>query len=129
LHAALKNSYAQQDDLLEAALEGYIIDILRGEQLIEIQTGNFSALKPKLAVLLPNHPVRVVHPIPQVKWIIRQTETNQTRRKSPAKGRLESVFRELVYLPASTVLHPNFTLEVLLVEVEEVWQPDGKGSW
>jgi len=65
LHAALKDWYARPGDRLEALLEGvpvtktvYHIDIIRQNQLIEIQTGNFSALKPKLKTLLPKYNVR-----------------------------------------------------------------------
>ncbi len=38
LHADLKRWYAQPGDEFEIALDGYVIDIRRGEYLIEIQT-------------------------------------------------------------------------------------------
>jgi hypothetical protein len=41
---------------------------------------------------------------------------------------LEHLFKELVRLP-TLVKEPNFSVEVLLTQEEEIWQDDGKGSW
>lgn len=125
LHAALKRWYAQPSDRLEARVDGYIIDLVRGDLLIEIQTGSFSPLKRKLAILTENHPVRLVIPIAQEKWIVRlpkeeeAARVNPTRRKSPLRGRVEHIFRELVYIPG-LICRSNFSLEVLLIREEEV---------
>jgi hypothetical protein len=51
LHAALKQWYAQPGDGLEVTVDGFVIDIVRGHQLIEIQTGHFAAIKKKLSTL------------------------------------------------------------------------------
>ena len=67
LHATLKDWLSQPGDRLEVPLAGYLIDIERGSELIEIQTGNFSALKPKLKAILDDHLVRVVHPVNERK--------------------------------------------------------------
>jgi hypothetical protein len=138
LHAQLKVWLAEPGDLTEQLVDGYHIDILRpslpgagGDSLlIEIQTGNFSALKRKLPALLDNHRVKLVYPIPQRKWILRQTGRGKPigRRKSPKNGRLEHLFDELVSIP-QVVTHPNFRLLVLLTEQEEIWKDDGQGSW
>lgn len=128
LHTDLKNTYTQPGDIQEAQVDGYLIDVQHGEQLIEIQTRHFSAIKTKLQALLINHPVLLVHPIPFEKWIIRQDGANISRRRSPRRGRKEDLFYELVSLP-HLVDHPNFSLEVLLVRVEEKRRNDGKGSW
>ena len=71
LHQALKDWYAQPGDQIEASLDGYQIDILRGDLLIEIQTRQFNAIRPKLHDLLERHPVRLVFPIPETRWIVR----------------------------------------------------------
>ncbi len=132
LHAALKNWYTLAGGRQEVNIDGYWIDVVDGELLIEIQTRHFSALKSKLAVLLEQHPVRLVHPIAREKWIVTLAGTNETteltRRKSPRRGRLEDIFKELVGLP-DLLAHPNFSLEVLLVKEEEVRRADGRGSW
>jgi hypothetical protein len=131
LHAALKRHYARPSDQIEVTVDGYVIDIVRGAEargdldhgaeLIEIQTGNFAALKRKLPALLEKHRVRVIYPIAQAKWITRVKADGKTpvsRRKSPRRGTLEEVFVELVSLP-ELMAHPNFTLEVVLIHEEE----------
>lgn len=130
LHAALKDYLAQPGDDQEVKLEGYFIDIVRGEELIEIQTGSFFPLKRKLEKLLKNHEVHLYHPIAVRKWIVRVDKNDNfiTKRKSPRKGNLFDLFNELLSL-RTVVLHPNLWLHVLLVEVEEIWRDDGKGSW
>ena len=131
LHDAIKQWYARPDDLLETKVDGYVVDIVRGDLLIEIQTGNFSALKTKLERLTKHHNVRLVYPIPQQKWIVRvdaDGETVLSRRKSPKRGRVEGLFFELVYIP-ELLKNPNFSLEVLLIHSEDLLIDDGRGSW
>ncbi len=70
LHAALKQVYALPGDQVEVKVDGYIIDLVRGDLLIEIQTGSFSPLKNKLARLVDTHPLRLVYPVPLEKWIL-----------------------------------------------------------
>jgi len=122
LHAALKAWYAGADDQVEVKVDGFIIDIVQGDLLVEIQTRNFSAMKRKLIKLTDTHSVRLVHPIAREKWIVKLDKDGQTplsRRKSPKKERVEQVFDELVSFP-QLLLHPNFSLEVLLTREEDV---------
>lgn len=131
LHAALKTWYTQPGDELEVRVNGYVIDIVRGDQLVEIQTRNFSALKEKLTKLTTNFQVRLVHPIPREKWILRIGADGRERigrRKSPKRGCVEHLFSELVSFPQLAV-QPNLSIEVLLTQEEVVWKDDGKGSW
>jgi len=131
LHAALKNWYAQEGDRMEVLIGGYVIDIVRDGLLIEVQTRGFSSLKTKLVRLTQNYPVRLVYPIAQEKWIVRISPDGQTRlarRRSPKRGRPEHLFNELVRFP-TLVKNPNFSIETLLTQEEEIWQDDGKGSW
>ena len=130
LHEGVKRWYAEPEDLIEENVEDYLIDVVRGEQLIEIQTSNFSAIKKKLAKLVHNHRVHLVHPVSQRKWIVRIDANGErvSRRKSPRRGRVEDVFLELVYIP-DLIQQPNFSLEVLLVHSEEVLIDNGRGSW
>jgi len=127
LHAAVKRWYAEPGDQFEVPVEGSLIDIVRGGLLIEIQTRNFSAIKRKLAKLVAHHRVRLLHPIPFEKWIIRLSPDKQSvlgRRKSPKRGRIEDLFGELVHIP-HLMPHPNFAIEVLLIQEEEVRCQDG----
>jgi hypothetical protein len=131
LHAALKSWYAQPGDHMETLVNGYVIDIVRDNLLIEIQTRSFSKVKAKLTRLTHAYSVRLVYPIPKEKWVVRISADGQTmlaRRRSPRHGRVEHLFTELIRFPA-LVKEPNFTIEVLLTQEEEIWQDDGKGSW
>lgn len=122
LHAALKKWYAQPGDETEVPLEGFHIDLVRGDLLIEIQTRNFYALKRKLPKLLENHRVRLIHPIAVEKWLVRVAAdgvTEISRRRSPKRGAFEDIFEELVHVP-TLLTHPNLSLEVLLIRQEEI---------
>ncbi|MCL4395197.1 MAG: hypothetical protein M1482_10415, partial [Chloroflexi bacterium] len=50
------------------------------------------------------------------------------RRKSPKVGRLADLFDELVSIP-DLVCHASFSLQVLMVQEEEIRRVDGRGSW
>lgn len=138
LHAALKEYCASDKATFEVKLEGYFIDVVEKDLLIEIQTRNFSAIKPKLKKLLRKHKLRLVHPIAQEKWLVKQDGDKISRRKSPKRGKLEHIFDELIRIP-ELVKHKNFSLEVLLISSEENrlvipkrrkrdkgWKPTGK---
>jgi hypothetical protein len=129
LHAAIKSWVSQPGDSVETIVDGYIIDLRRGDDLIEIQTRSFSNLRPKLERLLPHYRVHLLHPIPVEKWITRVEDGRVIqRRKSPKHGRSEHMFKELVYIP-HLLFHPNFSLQILLTREEEFWMNDGNGSW
>jgi hypothetical protein len=131
LHAELKQWYAAPGDLLEVRVDGYIIDLVRGDLLVEIQTGSFSPLKRKLTRLAEGHPVRLVWPVALEKWIVRlptQEGDKPQRRKSPKRGRVEQVFSQLVYIPA-LLENENFSIEVLLIREEEVRRHEDNKAW
>lgn len=131
LHEALKRWYARPGDTFEVPVDGFVVDIVRGDLLIEVQTRNFSAIKRKLEKLLVNHPVRLVYPIPREKWIVKLADDGNgpvSRRRSPKRGTFEQVFYELVRLP-ELLKYPNFSMELLLIEEEEVRRFDGVRGW
>lgn len=130
LHSQIKNWYMAPGDELEAKVEGFRIDIHRNKLLIEIQTGNFSAIRKKLNKLLLNNQIRLVYPIAKLKWIVHLSKSGDfvRKRKSPKKGKLIDLFYELVHMPELTK-DKNFSLEVLMVEEEELRCYDGRGSW
>jgi hypothetical protein len=131
LHAALKQWYAQPGDRFEVSLDGFVIDIVRGGLLIEIQTRGFSSIKRKLIKLVDLHPLRLVYPIAREKWILKLAEDGHSqlsRRKSPKRGRFEHVFGELVSFP-DLLSNPNFSVEVLLIQEEELRRHDAARAW
>ena len=131
LHASLKQWYARPGDRFEVPVDGYVIDIVRDNLLIEIQTRNFGSINSKLSKLIRSHEVRLVYPVVQEKWIVRRATDAAgltIRRKSPKRGRLEDLFWELVSIP-HLLSNPNFSLEVLLTREEEVRRYEGKRKW
>jgi len=130
LHSEIKDWYKISGDALEVKVKDFRIDILRGKLLIEIQTSNFFAIKKKLLKLLLSNQVRLVYPIAKLKTIVHVSGSGEfvRRRKSPKKGKLLDLFYELVHAP-SLIKDRNFSLEVLLIEEEELRCYDGRGSW
>ena len=131
LHEALKQWYAQPGDGQEVPIDGSVVDIVRGELLVEIQTCNFAAIRRKLEKLIVNHPVRLVYPIPCEKWILKlpyHDNATTSRRKSPKRGAFVQVFDELVSFPR-LLMNPNFSIELLLIQEEEVRRYEGTRGW
>ena len=131
LHASLKKWYARPGDRFEVAVDGFVIDIVQDDLLLEIQTSNFASIKSKLTDLVRTHRIRLIYPIAQEKWIVRLAKDNNgsvARRKSPKRGRVEDLFWEMVSFPRLLV-NPNFSLEVLLIREEEVRRYEGDRKW
>lgn len=130
LHAALKEWYRREGDLIEVPTEGFVVDLVRAGALIEIQTGGFAAMRRKFDRLLDGNSMRLVHPIAAVKWIVKLDAEGAevSRRRSPKRGIAADVCAQLVSFP-TLLSHPNFVLEVLLTEEQEVWRPDPTRGW
>jgi hypothetical protein len=132
LHAALKHALAKPGDRFEVKVDGKIVDLLRADgEIVEVQTGNFGKLKAKIDHLAFNHSIRVVYPIAIKRMIVQldiKSGEELSRRKSPKKGNIYSVFDELIHFPL-LLSYPGISLEVFFVEIEELRVRDGKGSW
>jgi hypothetical protein len=131
LHAALKAWYAQPGARFEVEVDGFVVDILQGELLVEIQTGNFSSVKEKIKALVGRHRLRLVYPIAREKWLLKLPKEGggeTRRRKSPKRGRVEEVFKELVSFP-ELMCSAHFSLEVLLIQEEQVRRYNPARRW
>lgn len=130
LHSSIKQWYAIPGDRLEVKVDKYIIDLVREDSLIEIQTKNFSAIGRKLRDLIIYNKVRLVHPIAIEKYIVTIDGDDKviSKRKSPKKGKLVDLFDELIRIP-DLIAKENFILEILMTKEEEIRCNDGKGSW
>ena len=130
LHSAIKQWYAEPGDRLEVKMDKYVIDLVREDSLIEIQTKNFSAIGNKLRALVKYNVVTLVHPIAIEKYIVTMENSDKviSRRKSPKKGKLVDLFDELIRIP-DLIDEENFILEILMTKEEEIRCKDGKGSW
>jgi len=131
LHASLKQWCAGPSDQFEVSVDGFVIDIVQDDLLVEIQTKNFGSMKRKLFTLTADHRVRLVYPIAQEKWIVKLPAGGVgegVRRKSPKRGKLVDLFGELVSFP-KLIANPNFSLMLLLIQEEEVRRFDAKRAW
>ena len=121
LHASLKRWYARAGDRVEVPVDGFVIDLVREDLLIEVQTSGFSPMKRKATSLLQlGHRLRIVHPIPVDKWIVKVDAEGAvlSRRRSPRHGAPTDIFAELVSFP-ELLVHPNLEVDVLLTIEEE----------
>lgn len=130
LHADLKDWFSEPEDLIEEKIDGYTVDIVRGNRLIEIQTRNLNAIRKKIRKLLYDYQVEIILPIIYKKQIIKISKNGDriSQRKSPKTGRIEEIFKELIYF--TEILNiDNFKMIVPLVNIDEIWLDDGLGSW
>ncbi len=131
LHASLKRWYARAGDRVEVPVDGFVIDLVREDLLIEVQTRGFSSMKQKITTLLDlGHRVRVVHPIPIDKWIVKVDAdgTVLSRRRSPRHGNPTDVFAELVSFP-NLLADPHLEIDVILTNEEEYRRHTPDRSW
>jgi hypothetical protein len=131
LHAALKARYAATvvEARVEAAVDGFVVDVAGRDELVEIQTASFASARRKLERLVDTHRVVLVHPIPVEKWLVLVDADGAIlrRRRSPKRGLALDLFDQLVYLPG-LVAHPNFRIELALVSEEEIRGPIPHGA-
>ena len=131
LHAALKAWCSQPGDLTEVTVDGYVVDVVRGDLLIEVQTGGIGSIKNKLSTLAFGHDMRLLYPVVAEKMIRTLDGDGQTvlrQRRSPARLGWASLFDELVYCP-HLLTAPRLELVAVKVAVTEVRCADGTGSW
>lgn len=128
LHRQLKEAYATGGAMVEVPLGSYRIDVVMNDELVEIQHGSLSAIRNKVRNLLDQHRVRVVKPLVIRKQLIQLDARHGRvvgRRLSPKTGTELELFHELVYF-TKVFPHPNLTLDVPLVDIEE-WRYPGHG--
>lgn len=123
LHKSLKNIYAElYSGKTEVKKYGHIYDIVtKNDNIIEIQTKNLAKLLPKiLDTIDKGHNVKLVHPIIlENKIELYDTDHNLiSRRKSPKKENLFSIFNELTGI-YSVLLNPHFSLEIVHIKMTE----------
>ena len=119
LHASIKDWCARPGDRAEVRIERWVIDLVRADgELVEVQTGGFGPLGPKLDALLDGHRMRIVHPVPAERRILRVDDDGEVvrERRSPRMpGAAIAVLDKLVAFP-SLLAHPHLTVEVLLCQ-------------
>jgi len=125
LHRALKTWLTRPGDRLEVPVEGFFIDLVRADgELVEIQTGGFAPLRAKLDALLDRHRMRIVHPVPARRRVVRVDAGGEvlSARASPLHPTTTAIFERLVSFP-TLLSHPHLTVEVLLCAEDHVRAP------
>jgi hypothetical protein len=121
LHQCLKREYAADESQVEQRVGRYRIDVIRDDELIEIQHASLSSIHRKIKDLVREHRVRVVKPLVIRKQLVRCAGKGKpvvNRRLSPKRGQLLDIFDELIYF-TRVYPHPNLVLEVPLIHIEE----------
>lgn len=98
VHAVLKNYFEPCQDSQEQKIGGFVADIAGENGIIEIQTGHFASLVPKLEAFLQVTRVTVVYPVFVKKRIVTidgETGEVTSRRTSPLKETPYEIFRRI----------------------------------
>lgn len=129
LHQQLKIEFCDPGAEIEVKLGDYRIDVVCGKRLIEIQRSSLSSISNKIGKLLADgYLVDVVKPLPARVRLVKLDKKNGKevyRRWSPKRGTIMDLFDELIYF-TRVFPHPNLTLIVPMVQIEEVRYP-GRG--
>ena len=88
LHRAVKDYLEPDRQYQEVPVAGFVADIFRDGQLLEVQTGSVTPLVKKLLRLPKEYPVTIVLPIVREKTLVTLSEEGEllSRRRSPKKG-------------------------------------------
>lgn len=130
LHAELKRALAPAAARFEVSVEGYVIDAVHDGLLIEVQTANVGAMRPKLERLLPHHRLRLVVPVAAQRWIVRRAADGAlaARRRSPKRADAIDALAALIAIPR-LLDHPNLEVEVAHVHDEETREHRPGRAW
>ena len=126
LHSVLKFYYESDQNLHEIKIGRFFADILTGNQIIEIQTGDLGRLCKKLDVFLREHNVTVVHPIAKncvISRIDPKTGEAISRRKSPFHADIYSAVPQL-YRIRPYLSNPSLAIRLVFLSVEEYRTPN-----
>jgi hypothetical protein len=128
LHRQLKQLYSADPSCQEVTLDGYRIDAVADDRLIEIQYGSLGAIRDKIRALLEAHDVLVVKPLVARKYLVKRNRKGgrvASARYSPKRETFLHLFDDLVHF-IGVFPHARLTLEVLLTEQEEQRLPARK---
>lgn len=97
LHQYLKYYFCNDSIFHEQKCNGYIVDILKDDQIIEIQTSSFNAMRKKLETLLKTHKITIVYPIILERILYNFNDSGELEniRKSPKKEHPLKIGKEL----------------------------------
>lgn len=130
LHAVLKDYFEEDRNFQEVKIGKYYADIAKDRNIFEIQTRDLYRLYDKISTFIVENHVTVVYPIAVSKrifWMEPSTGECISNRKSNKKRSELDVLSELYGL-RDFLLHENFRVCVMLLEVNEYRAQDGYGK-
>lgn len=130
VHSTLKQYLSHDLSCQEIKIGSYYADVCVDGHIFEIQTRQFNKLRAKLDFFLPDHPVTVVYPVTNhnyLRWVTPDTGEITAPKKSTRRGNPLQVFAEL-YRIRPYLSHPNFSLKIILMDMEEYRMLDGYGK-
>ena len=130
LHAILKDYFQEDRHFQEFTVDGYVADVVRNGEIVEIQSRDLYRLSPKISTFLVENRVTIVHPIALSKtvfWMEPDTGECLSHRKSSKKGKPLDVLPELYGL-RQFLLNEKFRVCVMLLDVNEYRLLDGYGK-
>lgn len=130
LHAALKAWAAEPGGRIEVPIDGFVVDVVRGDLLIEVQTGGFSALGPKLDALADRHRVRIVAPVATRTKVTKVSDDGEvvSDRWSPKREPTLAIFARLVSFP-TLLTHPHLEVQVVGTTQRQVRRHHEGRAW
>ena len=130
LHAVLKDYFQEDERFQEFTVDGYVADVVREDEVVEIQSRDLYRLAPKISTFLVENRVTVVHPIALSKtvfWMDPETGECISQRKSNKKGKVIDILPELYGL-RDFLLNEKFRVCIMLLNVNEYRILDGYGK-
>ena len=130
MHATLKEYFEADHTFHEIKVGAFYADILRANEITEIQTRSLCNLRKKLDLFLKDYAVTVVYPIPYGKnliWLDRESGETSEKKRVGKKGSFFDAGRELWYL-SDYLLHPRLSVRLLLIDVDEYRFLNKKGE-
>lgn len=128
VHAIMKQYYFPNEDYHEVPIGKFIADIYTGDEIIEIQNGNFGHMRDKLAYFLNEYEVYLIYPFPHKKWICwidPATGELISKNKSPITGTIYHALPEFFRIK-NYLSNPRLHIRVPLIDIEEYRLLDGK---
>lgn len=120
LHRFLKNYICPDESKQEIPINNWIVDIFIENEIYEIQTRSFNALRRKLASLLSDYKTTIVYPFAKIKYItwVNRDGTLSKPRKSPKSSHPLRSCLEL-YQIKLYLNHPNLKIKIFIIELHE----------
>lgn len=129
-HAFLKKFICDDELYHEVSIDGFVCDILKDNEIYEIQTKCFKRLIPKLDKLLDKYEFTIVFPLynsKSISWIDKDTG-EVTNKKSSIRAYKYQVFEEL-YGIREYLNNPHLHIKIIMLDGVEYKYADGYGKY